>query len=92
MSSRGVNAPRLFGVAAIWSDRQRCWRWRLDPLTACAYQTPTGGWYLSGAINSFHVASRTHATLQRATDDLERHLVSLYRRLGRLIAKGASSP
>lgn len=77
----------LFGVSARWSDRQRCWRWRVDPLTACAYQAPTGGWWISGTINSFHVASRTHDTIERAVFQLERDLAALHRKLGRLIAR-----
>jgi hypothetical protein len=61
----------------------------MDPLTACAYQSPTGQWWISGAINSFHVASRAHADIARATKELETHLVSLNRRLSRLIGKAS---
>lgn len=81
------NAPLLFGVAARWSDRERCWRWSVPPLVARAYQTPTGGWWISGAVNSFSVASRAHHVLARATQELEQHLVAVHARLGRLIAR-----
>jgi hypothetical protein len=82
--SRGAS-PKLFGVLGRWSERQRCWSWRSRPLTACAYQTPTGGWWISGTVNSFPMASRPQATLQRAIADFERHLRHLHKTLGKLI-------
>jgi hypothetical protein len=88
---RATLAPVLFGVPAKWSDRERCWRWHVPPLVARAYQTPTGGWWISGAINSFAVASRAHHVLARAAQELEQHLVAVHKKLGRLIERGRTA-
>lgn len=79
--------PTVFGRPARWSDRERCWVWKFAPLIARAYQTPTGGWWISGSLNSFHVGSRAHARLERATQELERHLVHVYGLLAKLIER-----
>lgn len=89
--TRATTAPVLFGVPARWSDRDRCWVWSVPPLVARAYQSPTGGWWISGAVNSFHVGSRVHHVITRATLELEAHLVAVHKKLGALIArKGAT--
>jgi hypothetical protein len=87
---RRMVAPTLFGIPAKWSDRERCWRWKFAPLVARAYQTPTGGWWISGSLNSFHVGSRAHARIERAAQELERHLEHVYRLLGKVIARRGS--
>jgi hypothetical protein len=63
----------------------------MNPLTACAYQGPTGGWWISGAVNSFHVASRVHDDIAKATRELELHIVSLARRLNKLVKKAEAA-
>lgn len=84
-------APVLFGVPGRWSDRERCWRWSVAPLVARAFQTPSGGWWISGAVNSFHVASRAPHALDRATRELEQHLISVHAKLGQLIARSGKA-
>lgn len=87
---RGIAPPILFGRPAKWSDRERCWRWSIPPLVARAYQTPTGGWWISGSINSFSVASHAHHVLARASQELERHLVAVHAKLGAMIERARS--